>query len=93
MRSSPASTRPRATSSRSRCTRRRSTSWPGSNQHPGAQTACNVFIRFGAHNTYPDYIISNVNGVMLNVNPGAGGFAGRIADVTLFNPSLLTQTQ
>jgi hypothetical protein len=61
--------------------------------HPGAQTACNIFIRYSPYDNYPDYITSTVNGVLLSVNPGAGGGPGRIADVTLFNPSLLTQTQ
>jgi hypothetical protein len=61
--------------------------------HPGTRTACNIFVRTSPFNNYPDYIISVTNGVLLAVNPGAGGGPGRIADVTLFNPALLTQTQ
>jgi hypothetical protein len=61
--------------------------------HPGSRAACNIFVRYSPYNNYPDYIISLTNGVMLAVNPGAGGGPGRIADVTIFNPGLLTQTQ
>lgn len=61
--------------------------------HPGSRTACNIFVRMSPYNNYPDYIWSNTNGVLLSVNPGAGGGTPRVADVTLFNPSLLTQTQ
>jgi hypothetical protein len=61
--------------------------------HPGTRTACNIFVRTSPFNNYPDYIISVTNGVLLAVNPGAGGGPGRIADVTIFDPALLTQTQ
>jgi hypothetical protein len=61
--------------------------------HPGAQTACNVYIRYSPYNNYPDIITSIANGVMINVNAGATGGYGRVGDATLFQPSLLTQTQ
>ena len=61
--------------------------------HPGAQAACNVYIRYSPYNNYPDVITALANGVSLSVNPGAAGGPGRIGDATLFNPSLLTQTQ
>jgi hypothetical protein len=61
--------------------------------HPGSRTACNIFVRTSPYNNYPDYIWSNTNGVLLGVNPAAGSGQPRISDVTLFNPSLLTQTQ
>jgi hypothetical protein len=61
--------------------------------HPHAQKDCNISIRYSPYNNYPDVVTSLTNGVMLNVNPGAAGGPGRIGDVTLFNPSALTQTQ
>jgi hypothetical protein len=61
--------------------------------HPASRAACNIFIRYSPYNNYPDYIWSNTNGVLLGIEPGAGGGPSRISDVTLFNPSLLTQTQ
>jgi hypothetical protein len=61
--------------------------------HPGAQAACNIFIRYSPYDNYPDYITSVTNGVLVSVNPGAGSGASRIADATIFNPGLLTQTQ
>jgi hypothetical protein len=61
--------------------------------HPGSRTACNIFVRMSPYNNYPDYIWSNANGVLLSVNPGAGGGPSRVADATLYNPGLLTQTQ
>jgi hypothetical protein len=61
--------------------------------HPGAQAACNVYIRYSPFDNYPDVITALANGVSLSVNPGAAGGPGRIGDATLFNPSLLTQTQ
>ena len=60
--------------------------------HPAARSACNIFIRQSPYNNYPDYVISVTNGVLLGINPGAGGGPGRISDVTLFNPALLTAT-
>jgi hypothetical protein len=62
-------------------------------QHPGAQTACNMFIRYSPYDNYPDYITSVTNGVLLSVNRGAGDGPSRIGDATIFNPALLTQTQ
>jgi hypothetical protein len=62
-------------------------------QHPGAQTACNIYVRYSPYDNYPDYITSVANGVAMSVNPGAGGGPSRIGDATLFNPGLLTQTQ
>lgn len=62
-------------------------------QHPGAQAACNIYIRYSPYDNYVDYITSLANGVLLSVNPGAGGGTSRIGDATLFNPALLTQTQ
>jgi hypothetical protein len=62
-------------------------------RHPGAQTACNIFIRYSPYNNYPDYITSVANGVLLSVNRGAGDGPSRIGDATLFNAGLLTQTQ
>jgi len=61
--------------------------------HPGSRTACNIFVRQSPYNNYPDYIWSTTNGVLLSINPGAGGGPSRVSDVTLFNPGLLTQTQ
>jgi hypothetical protein len=61
--------------------------------HPGSRTACNIFVRMSPYNNYPDYIWSTTNGVLLGINPGAGGGPPRVSDVTLFNPGLLTQTQ
>lgn len=61
--------------------------------HPGARTACNMFVRMSPYNNYPDYIWSNTNGVLMSINPGAGGGPSRVSDVTLYNPALLTQTQ
>ncbi len=61
-------------------------------EHPGARTACNIFVRQSPYNNYPDYIWSTTNGVLLSINPGAGGGPSRVSDVTLFNPGLLTQT-
>jgi hypothetical protein len=61
--------------------------------HPGAQAACNIYIRYSPFDNYPDYITSIANGVLLSVNPGAGGGPSRIGDATIFNPALLTQTQ
>jgi hypothetical protein len=62
--------------------------------HPGSRQACNIFVRSSPYNNYTaDIIVSLANGVMLNVNPGAGGGPGRVGDATLFNPALLTQTQ
>jgi hypothetical protein len=61
-------------------------------EHPGAQTACNIYIRYSPYDNYPDTITSIANGVMINVNPGAAGGPGRVGDATLFSPSLLTQT-
>jgi hypothetical protein len=61
-------------------------------QHPGSQAACNIYVRYSPFDNYADYVVSNVNGVWMSINPGAGGGPGRIADVTLFNPGLLTQT-
>jgi hypothetical protein len=62
-------------------------------QHPGAQEACNIFIRYSPYDNYPDYITSVTNGILLSVNKGAGGGSPRIGDATLFNSGLLTQTQ
>jgi hypothetical protein len=62
-------------------------------QHPGAQAACNIYIRYSPYDNYPDYITSIANGVLMSVNPGAGGGPSRIGDATIFNPALLTQTQ
>jgi hypothetical protein len=62
-------------------------------QHPGAQTACNIFIRYSPYDNYPDYITSVTNGLLLSVNRGAGDGPSRIGDATIFNPTLLTQTQ
>ncbi len=67
------------------------TSWLDA--HPGARTACNIFVRMSPYNNYPDYVWSTTNGVLLSINPGAGGGPSRVSDVTLFNPGLLTQTQ
>jgi hypothetical protein len=61
--------------------------------HPGSRSACNIFVRMSPYNNYPDYIWSTTNGVLLGINPGAGGGPPRVSDVTLFDPSLLTQTQ
>jgi hypothetical protein len=61
--------------------------------HPGSRSACNIFVRMSPYNNYPDYIWSNANGVLMAINPGAGGGPARVADATLFNPGLLTQTQ
>ena len=61
--------------------------------HPGSRTACNVFVRMSPYNNWPDYIWSTVNGVLLSINPGAGGGPPRVSDTTLFDPTLLTQTQ
>jgi hypothetical protein len=61
--------------------------------HPGTRTACNIVVRQSPYNNYPDYIVSVTNGVLLAVNPGAGGGPSRIADVTIFDPTLLTQLQ
>jgi hypothetical protein len=61
--------------------------------HPGSRTACNIFVRQSPYNNWPDYIWSTTNGVLLSINPGAGGGPPRVSDATLFNPSLLTQTQ
>jgi len=60
--------------------------------HPTARTACNIYVRMSPYNNYPDYVWSNTNGVLMSINPGAGGGPSRVADVTLFNPGLLTQT-
>ena len=62
-------------------------------KHPTAQASCNISIRYSPYDNYPDIITSLANGVMVNVNPGAGGGAGRVADATLFDVSLLTQAQ
>ena len=62
-------------------------------QHPGAQAACNIYVRYSPFGNYPDYITSVTNGVLMSVEPGAGGGPSRIGDATLFNPALLTQTQ
>jgi hypothetical protein len=61
--------------------------------HPGSRDDCNIFVRTSPYNNYADYIVSVANGVLLSVNPGAGGGYGRISDATLFDPTLLTQTQ
>jgi hypothetical protein len=61
--------------------------------HPGSQSACGIYIRYSPYDNYPDYVTSTTNGVLMSVNPGAGDGPSRIADATLFNPGLLTQTQ
>ena len=61
--------------------------------HPGSRTACNVFVRMSPYNNWPDYIWSTTNGVLLSIEPGAGGGPPRVSDTTLFDPTLLTQTQ
>ena len=61
--------------------------------HPTAQSSCNIYVRYSPYNNYPDYITSTANGVLMSVNPGAGGGPSRIGDATIFNPGLLTQTQ
>jgi hypothetical protein len=61
--------------------------------HPNSQTACGIYVRYSPYDNYPDYITSTINGVLMSVNPGAGDGPSRIADATIFNPALLTQTQ
>ena len=62
-------------------------------QHPGSQAACNIYIRYSPYGNYPDYITSVANGILMSIEPGAGGGPSRIGDATIFNPALLTQTQ
>jgi hypothetical protein len=62
-------------------------------QHPGAQSACNIYVKYSPYNNFPDYVTSIKNGVLMSINPGAGGGPGRVADATLFDSSLLTQSQ
>jgi hypothetical protein len=51
--------------------------------HPGAQAACDIVVRYSPYNNYPDYITSRANGVKINISQGYG--FGRVDDVTLYN--------
>ena len=77
----------------SRCTRRRSTSSPGSSSTRARRRPATSTSATARTTITSDYITSLANGVLLSVNPGAGGGTSRIGDATLFNPALLTQTQ
>jgi hypothetical protein len=50
--------------------------------HPGAQTACQIVIRYSPFNNFPDTITSLANGVRLDIDQGFG--FGRIVDATVF---------
>ncbi len=52
--------------------------------HPGVYDACGLIVRYSPYNNYPDYIISQTNGVKVGVTPG-GGF-GRVNDALLWLP-------
>jgi hypothetical protein len=52
--------------------------------HPGAQDACKIIVRYSPYNNYPDFVSSLTSGVKVAVNAG-GGF-GRVVDATLFIP-------
>jgi hypothetical protein len=52
--------------------------------HPGAQDACKIIVRYSPYNNYPDIVTSLVNGVKVGVNQG-GGY-GRVVDATLYLP-------
>ncbi len=52
--------------------------------HPGAQTACQVVVRYSPFNNYPDYITSLAYGVRLGIDQGFG--FGRVVDATVFAP-------
>jgi hypothetical protein len=59
------------------------------NRHPQAVNACGMIFQYSTYGNYLDYIFSQTNGVRLSINPGQG--AGRVVDVTLFDPTLVSQ--
>jgi hypothetical protein len=52
--------------------------------HPAAYADCGIIIRYSVFDNYPDYIISQYNGVVLGTTQGAG--FGRVEDIELFTP-------
>jgi hypothetical protein len=52
--------------------------------HPGAQSACTIIVRYSPYDNFPDYVSSLANGVRLGIDQGAGH--GRVTDLTLFTP-------
>jgi hypothetical protein len=59
------------------------------NTHPQAYNACGMIFQYGPHGNYLDYVTSQSNGIRLGINPGQG--AGRVVDVTVFDPTLVSQ--
>jgi len=56
-------------------------------QHPGAQAACGVQLKYSIYGNYPDYVSSLTNGVRFGLNPGFGGSV--VSDVTVFDPNVV----
>ncbi len=56
-------------------------------QHPGAQAACGVQLKYSIYGNYPDYISFLTNGVRIGLNPGFGGSV--VSDGTLFDPNIV----
>ena len=52
--------------------------------HPAAYSDCGIIVRYSVFDNFPDYIISQVNGVVLSATQGAG--FGRVNNVMLFTP-------
>ena len=52
--------------------------------HPAAYSDCGIIVRYSVFDNFPDYIISQTNGVVLSTTQGAG--FGRINNLMLFTP-------
>jgi hypothetical protein len=59
-------------------------------KHPGASTACSLFVRTTPANGHDPSISSFANGVTLLLS--SGDAAGRVSGVTLFDPSVISQS-
>ena len=58
-------------------------------RNPDAVTSCGMIFQYGPYGNYLDYVTSQSNGIRLGINPGQG--AGRVVDVTIFDPTLVSQ--
>jgi hypothetical protein len=57
--------------------------------HPNGLTDCDVVYKYSPYANYPDYITARAFGIRLGSNPQIGGGAGRITDVTVFDPNVV----